>query len=309
VQGVAVIVLLVVLLIAIIVYIDIPPNALAASGAGDATSGGVIAFVSLVIGVTSATMFHSGFWQRLWAAGDERKLRHGIFAANVMTIAVLILMGFSGMLALALYGGALFAPNYVAYLSTFMLIQQMPMGWHVIAVVAVVCMVSSTADTLQNAFAATFSAHPRMTIPMAQLLTVALNVPAIVLATLNLSVLSLFNLGNLLCCSALVPVAMGLWPRTNPVAALVGVGVGIVTVVLVFLIGGEVDGLGAEAGVARIYFQYDVTSPTLVAAFVLSPALSGLTTLVGSLIWKHEFAGFAATKAAAPGAQPKAVAV
>jgi len=293
VQGVMVLLLTVVLVIGAFAYVELPENALIDSGSADATGNGVIAAVVLIIAVTSANMFHSGYWQRVWAAADNKAMLHGSIGASVLQVVIVCLVGVLGMAAVTRYGASLFSPSYVAFLAAFFIINEMPVAWRVVAVIATVCMVASSADTLQNGMAALLSANKHLKVSHAQAITILFNVPAIVLATLQLSVLSLFLLADLLGAATLVPLGLGLWRRTHPMAALAGCIFGLITVVVTFAVGGVLEYGSAEAGLGRLYGNLDLTSGTLLAAFILAPVMSGLVTVVGSLIVPFEFQGFA----------------
>mmetsp|Transcript_13959 Transcript_13959/g.37538 ORF Transcript_13959/g.37538 Transcript_13959/m.37538 type:complete len:357 (+) Transcript_13959:817-1887(+) len=292
VQGVMVLILLVVIGVGALAYTPLEPGAIAASGAADATPGGVSALVVLIIAIACANMFHGGYWQRVWAAADNKAMIYGSLGASALQILVVVLVGVLGMAAFARYGSTLFSPNYVAFLAAFFLINEMPLGWQVVAIIATVCMVASSADTLQNGMAAIFSSNPRLTVRHAQVFTVLVNVPAIILATLQLSVLSLFLLADLVAAATIVPLALGLWRRTHPNAALAGCVVGLITIIVVYCVGGALEFGSVGKGLASLYGALVLTSPTLLTAFILAPFFSGLTTVVGSLMVKYEFEGF-----------------
>uniref|UniRef100_A0A7R9YLB6 Sodium:solute symporter n=1 Tax=Diacronema lutheri TaxID=2081491 RepID=A0A7R9YLB6_DIALT len=292
VQGVMVIVLVVLLCIAVFAYNPLPKDAIIDSGAADVTLGGLRTAVTLILAVTAANLFHSGYWQRVWAATDNRAMTRGVLIANGLQLVVMVLFGVIGMMAVAVYGSALFSPEYVAFLAAFFFIAELPVGWQVIAVIATVCMVASSADTLQNGLAALFAASPRVSVRSAMALTVLLNVPAIILATLQLSVLSLFILADLLAAAVCVPIGLGLWYRTHPTAALAGSAVGLLSILVVFAVSGALSG-SVAVGLSGIYYAFDLSSPTLLVAFILAPALSGLVTVGGSLLVPgYRFAGF-----------------
>lgn len=302
VQGVLVLVLVVILFIAVIAYVPAPEPSLADSGAADATEGGVRAAIILIIAVTAANMFHSGYWQRIWAAANNAVVVRAVAGASVVQIIVVVLVGVLGMLALAVYGSALFEPAYVAFLAAFFLINETPLGWRVLAVITSVCMVASSVDTLQNGLAALISSEhlssKRLTLRQAQLVTFLVNVPAVVLAAFQLSVLSLFLLADLLAAATIVPLGLGLWKRTHPTAALVGCVGGLATIIATFAAGGHLELGSAAAGIAQLYGNLNLTSFTLLTAFILAPAISGLLTVCLSLCMPYSFAGFEQTSTA-----------
>lgn len=286
--------LTVVLCIAVFAYNPLPPNAILQSGAADATAGGVSTAITLILALTFANMFHAGYWQRVWAAQDDAAMSRGILIANVLQVLVMVLFGVIGMMAVAVYGDALFSPDYVAFLAAFFFIKELPLGWQVVAVVVTVGMVASSADTLQNGLAALFSSNKRVSVRVAVVITVLINIPAILLATLQLSVLSLFILADLLAAAVCVPMGMGLWYRTHPTAALAGCVAGLLTVPIVFMVGGAIAKGSAVAGLANIYFAFDLSDPLLLSAFIIVPTVSGLVTYAGSLMApSYRFAGFA----------------
>jgi len=293
-QGVATIALVFVVCIGIYATIPVTSSDILATGVADATGGGAIAFVSLVISLTASNMFHAGFWQRVWSAGSDRNMRIGVAGANLLQIIVMLMVGVIGFIAVARYGDNLYFPEYVAYNSMFLLLNEMALGWRVITIIAAVCMVCSTADALQNGFAALFSSHSRVSIVAAQLITVAVNVPAIVLATMQLSVLSLFIMCNLLTVAVCTPIAMGMWTGTNPTVALVGVATGLVVVILIFVSSGVIEFNDVPTGLSMIYFSFDLRSPVLLCAFILSPTVAAIVTYFGSKMFPYEFAGFRA---------------
>ena len=113
--------------------------------------------IILVIAVTTANLMHAGVWQRIWSAESNRHVRIGAWVAVAIAVVIMVLVGVVGWVAYAQYTGALYAPDYVVFLSGFFAILEMPVGWHVLAIILTVAMVASTADTLQTGLVAIFS--------------------------------------------------------------------------------------------------------------------------------------------------------
>lgn len=281
-------------------------------GAGDSFGMAVV----LILAVTSANLMHTGFQQRIWAARDNAAVLNGLWGAALLTLPFTLIFGLLGMLAyaqfgpLALLGNGADAP-YLAFLSAFFLIHTMPTGWQVFAIILAVTMVASSADTLQTGMAGLFSpAIDRLLCRKAGdgkqlaamgvnlLLTVAINILAIVLATQNISVLSLFVLADLLCATCAVPVIMGLSEKVHPVAALVGCLAGLLTALVIYGVG-----WGDEPGSFELLLAAGgLYAKTALAAFIATPIVSGLVTALVALpfhIKGYRFAGYAdATPAA-----------
>ncbi|MFE8070899.1 sodium:solute symporter [Marinobacteraceae bacterium S3BR75-40.1] len=184
--------------------------------------------LTLILAVTAANLFHQGYWQRLWAAHDDRALGQGAYLGAATTVLVVALVGGLGMLA-AMSGLALGQPP----IPFFALLSKAP-GWlEVVALVLAVTLVASSVDTLQNGIASLAVAErPGLSIGAARWITVLLMVPVIAIALQGISVLRLFLIADLLCATAVLPVLMGLWTRVTPGAALAGIIAGLAGAVL-----------------------------------------------------------------------------
>ncbi|MBB3139252.1 sodium:solute symporter family transporter [Halomonas organivorans] len=184
--------------------------------AGDALS----VALTLVIAVTAANLFHQGYWQRVWAARDERALGRGAWLGGVTTVLVVAVVGGLGMLA-AMAGVSLGEPP----IPFFALLAEAP-GWLALpALVLAVTLVASSVDTLQNGIASLVvagSGRRGLSLGAARWVTVALMVPVVAIALQGLSVLRLFLIADLLCAAIVVPVLLGLWARMGAAAALAG---------------------------------------------------------------------------------------
>lgn len=109
--------------------------------------------------------------------------------------------------------------------------------------------------------------------------TVVINVIAIVLATKKYSVLSLFVLADLLCATCVVPILMGLSEKVHPAAALVGCFTGLGTALLVY-------GVGLPHEEGNFFWVLEaggLYKDTALVAFLLTPACSGIATLLVSI--------------------------
>ena len=179
--------------------------------------------LTLVIAVTAANLFHQGYWQRVWAARDSRALGRGAVLGAVTTVVVVAVVGGLGILA-ALSGARLGEPP----MPFFALLIAAP-GWlSLLALVLAVTLVASSVDTLQNGIASLLvgegdSLDRRgLSLSGARWITLALMVPAMLVALQGVSVLRLFLIADLLCATAVVPVLLGLWSRMSTAAAVAG---------------------------------------------------------------------------------------
>ena len=167
-------------------------------------------------------------------------------------------------------------------------------------------MVASSCDTLQTGITALM--HPiterllaKRNIPSTArtglvinfAVTTIINVPAIILSTQNVSVLTLFVLADLICATCIVPVLLGLWSRIHHLAALAGCLVGAFTALLIFGIG-----IGDEAGNYKtLMMDGGIYKDTSFWAFLLTPLCSAAATLLANLpffLKGYEFDGYEA---------------
>jgi hypothetical protein len=210
-----------------------------------------------------------------------------------------------GMVAFARYGFGLVAPVYLSFLSAFWLIRELAAGWQVLAIILVVSMVASSCDTLQTGITALM--HPITERILAKLgmastartglvinfaVTAIINVPAIIMSTQNVSVLTLFVLADLICATCIVPVLLGLWVRIHHLAALAGCLVGAFTALVIFGVG-----INGEAGNYKtLTMDGGLYSETSFWAFVLTPLCSAAATLLTNIpffLKGYKFDGYA----------------
>ncbi|MDM7456216.1 MAG: sodium:solute symporter [Tepidimonas sp.] len=267
---------------AVVAHAPAPTAAAPSAPAAAPLPVGLSVALTLVIAVTAANLFHQGYWQRIWAAHSERALHRGAWLGALTTAAAIALVGGLGMLA-AHQGLPLGTPP----VPFFALVQHAP-GWIVAPVLALaVALVASSVDTLQNGIAAVLVAqHRRASLAAARWATVVLMVPVIAIAWQGVSVLRLFLVADLLCATAVMPLLLGLWPRTPRRAASLGMAAGLIGAVLpgVWTTGSLWQGLMAATFPANV--------PTL-APF--AGALIASTAVTLTLAW------LAPTRARPPG--------
>lgn len=230
-------------------------------------------FVWLTIAIVAANLFHQGFWQRSWAARDDGALRRGALLGAALIVPVILALGALG--ALAAGAGRADPPS----LAFFHLLAGLPAPVLALVVALGVALVASTVDTLQNALASLVAvdvAGGRLPLGAARWVTVALTVPAALVAVRGYSVLRLFLIADLLAAAVALPVFLGLWHRVTTAGAVAGAVAGLLGVVAV----GWVDG-GTVADGLRWLTLPPEASP--LGPFLAAPIASGVVTLGASL--------------------------
>jgi solute:Na+ symporter, SSS family len=250
---------------------DAPAQSLTAPEIAQVGGRGFEVAAALVLAVTAANLFHHGYWQRVWAARDDRALRRGTALGAGLTLPVVVLIGLLGMVAAA--------RGLDDSLPFFALLGGLP-GW-VVAVVLVlgVALVCSSVDTLENGLAALVAAErPDLPLSAARWATVALMAPAVLLAYRGYDVLRLFLIADLLCAATVVPALLGLWRRATATGALAGSVAGLVGA----LAAGAWAGGSLAEGLARVTFPTATpTLPEFAGAVLASSAVALVCALLG----------------------------
>jgi solute:Na+ symporter, SSS family len=281
-QSWLVVVLLGVAAAAAVGTVEQPVAAVSRTGLLGVDRPGIETAVTLIIAVTAANLFHHGYWQRVWAARDDRALRRGALAGAAATVPVVLVAGGLGVLAAG--AGVVEVPA----LAVFSIVAQLPTTVIAGVLVLGIALVASSVDTIENGLAALLVAErPRLRLGHARLATVVIMIPAVALALVAESVLQLFLIADLLCAAIVAPALLGLWRRTTAVAVTAGSAAGLAGA---FAAGWAASGSVAGA-VAAVTFPDAV--PTLppfagavVAGAVVTVAVSlagGRTTDLGSL--------------------------
>ena len=173
------------------------------------SSVGLEAALALIVAVTTANLFHHGYWQRVWAARDDRALRRGAWLGAGLSLPVVAVVGALGVVA-AGRGLELGAPPA----PFFALLAGLPAPLVLAALVLALALVCSSVDTLENGLASLIAAErPDLPLSGARLVTLLAMVPAVLIALQGYDVLRLFLIADLLCAATAVPALSGLCRR------------------------------------------------------------------------------------------------
>lgn len=259
---------------AVVVDVDDPIGRAADAGIGSFTRPGAETLVVLVVAIVAANLFHQGFWQRVWAARDRRTLAAGTVGGGLLILPLVFATGLAGMVAAG--GEELEAPS----LAFFALLDGLPEAVLLVVLALGITLVASTADTLQNALTSLVAVHVaggRVGLGTARWVTLALTVPAAVVAVQGYSVLRLFLIADLLAAAIAVPVFSGLWRRARAEAAVAGSAAGLLAVVVLGWVteGGLLDGL-------RL-LTLPNAPPLPLGPFLVAPLASAAVTVLVSL--------------------------
>lgn len=258
--------------VAIGIEVDGPGAALRAGGLGRITRVGGETAVVLLVAVVAANLFHQGLWQRVWAARDGASLARGALWGGILILPVVLATGVAG--ALAQGTGRVEVPS----LAFFDLLTGLPTVVLVGILALAVALVASTTDTLQNALASLMAVHlagGRVRLGVARVLTVALTVPAAIIAVRGVSVLRLFLVADLLAATIAVPVFLGLWRRASSAGVVAGSAAGLLAVVAL--------GWATTGSFGQGFLLLTLPQGPTLGPFLVAPLASGAVALGASL--------------------------
>ena len=228
-------------------------------------------------------MFNQGSWQRIYTVRDIPTLRRGYLIAGIVVLPVIFLTGLFGIMAVS--KGLAEDPS-VAMFS--FIVSVMPM-WAIVAVlVLAMVLVMSSMDTLLNGIASAITTEISRYGKRASLLThsrivtAALIVIPIVIASQGFSVLYLFLIADLVCAAVVFPMLFGLYARNfSGTAAFVSGIIGLVVGAL-FFPGPDFAGWSGIPGAGSFLYSFG-------AALGVSAIISIIFSLVSSSENAYDF--------------------
>jgi Na+/proline symporter len=164
--------------------------------------------LTFFIAVAATNLFHQGNWQRVYAAKNNIILRKSLLISFFLIIPIVFFMGFSGLVAASIDS------NVIPDLAFFsLLFKDQTSLLSVIVIVLGISLTISSIDTLINAISSLIINDGNKIInfkgnyfKLSNYLIILLSIIVFVVASKGLSILYLFLLADLFCCSAVLTV-------------------------------------------------------------------------------------------------------
>ncbi len=164
--------------------------------------------LTFFIAVAATNLFHQGNWQRVYAAKNNIVLRKSLLISFFLIIPIVFFMGFSGLVAASIDS------NVIPDLAFFsLLFKDQTSLLSVIVIVLGISLTISSIDTLINAISSLIINDGNKIInfkgnyfKLSNYLIILLSIIVFVVASKGLSILYLFLLADLFCCSAVLTV-------------------------------------------------------------------------------------------------------
>ncbi len=193
--------------------------------------------LTFFIAVAATNLFHQGNWQRVYAAKNYNVLKKSLIISFLIIIPIVFFMGFSGLVAVSANN------NVIPDLAFFSLIlKEQSLAISVIIIILAISLTISSLDTLINAISSLVIVDGKKILnikndylKLSNQFIIFLSLVAFIIASKGLSILYLFLLADLLCCSAVLTIFYGFYDKKiNEKSAYVSIIFGLILGLLLF---------------------------------------------------------------------------
>ncbi len=190
--------------------------------------------LTFFVAVAATNLFHQGNWQRIYAAKNNIILKKSLLISFFLIIPVVFFMGFTGLVAVSIDS------NVIPDLAFFsLLLKEQTYLLSVIVIVLGISLTISSIDTLINAISSLIIVDVNKIInfkgnyfKLSNYLIILLSIIVFVVASKGLSILYLFLLADLFCCSAVLTVFYSFFTKSISeknayISIIIGIAVGL----------------------------------------------------------------------------------
>ena len=172
--------------------------------------------LTFFIAVAATNLFHQGNWQRVFAAKNNLILKKSLIYSSIIIFIIVFWMGYSGLISLSLNS------NVIPDLAFFDLILNNNYIITISILILALALTLSTIDTLINAISSIFivngnqinkSISGKSVRNKTNYIIIFICILVFILASKGFSILYLFLLADLFCCSAVVTIFYGFFNK------------------------------------------------------------------------------------------------
>ena len=190
--------------------------------------------LTFFIAVAATNLFHQGNWQRVYAAKNNKILKKSLIISFFIIIPIVFFMGFSGLVAVSVNNDVI--PD-LAFFS--LILKKQTLMLSVIIIILAISLTISSIDTLINAISSLIIVDGIRVLKfkgdylkLSKNIIIFLSLVVFIVASKGLSILYLFLLADLLCCSAVLTVFYSYYKKTineknSYISIIVGLSVGL----------------------------------------------------------------------------------
>ena len=171
--------------------------------------------LTFFIAVAATNLFHQGNWQRVYAAQNNRTLTNSLILSFLIVTPIVFIMGFTGLVAISQNA------NINADLAFFYLIlQKQSLYISGMLIFLSISLAISSIDTIINAVSSLIIVDSKKiinsklnSIKLSNIIVFVLCLITFIVSSKGLSILYLFLLADLFCCSAVISVFYGFYRK------------------------------------------------------------------------------------------------
>tara|TARA_Y100001970_G_scaffold279597_1_gene387221 strand:+ start:902 stop:2338 length:1437 start_codon:yes stop_codon:yes gene_type:complete len=187
------------------------PNLLSSKYLTNFTAG-----LTFFIAVAATNLFHQGNWQRVYAAKNNDILKKSLFFSFLIIIPIVFIMGFTGLVAVSANSSVV--PD-LAFFS--LLLEKEFIFLSLIIIILSISLTVSSIDTLINAISSLIIVDGNKIIKLksnylkiSNYIILFISLIVFIVASKGLSILYLFLLADLLCCSAVLTIFYSFYTKS-----------------------------------------------------------------------------------------------
>ena len=193
--------------------------------------------LTFFIAVAATNLFHQGNWQRVYAAKNNYILKKSLLFSFFIIIPIVLFMGFSGLVAVSVNS------NVIPDLAFFsLLFKEHTTMLSVIVVILGISLTISSIDTLINAISSLIIVDGNKVInfkgdyfKLSNYLIISISIIVFIVASKGLSILYLFLLADLFCCSAVLTLFYSFYNKSiKEKNAYISILIGLIFGLLLF---------------------------------------------------------------------------
>jgi len=240
--------------------------------------------LTFFIAVAATNLFHQGNWQRVYAAKNDDVLKKSLILTFIVIIPIVLFMGFSGLVAVSI------DPKVIPDLGFFsLLLRNQTEFLSMVIIILGLSLTISTVDTLVNAISslivvdgkATFNFSKKIDyLKFSKFFIVALSTIAFIIASKGFSILYLFLLADLFCCSFVLTVFYSFYnKKLNEKTAYISIILGLIGGFLLFPTPDFSKSLLVGMMIPAELFPVFISQSLLFLSFLVA-------TFIPAVIWK-----------------------
>ena len=190
--------------------------------------------LTFFIAVAATNLFHQGNWQRVYAAKNGEVLKKSLIFSFLIILPIVFLMGFSGLIAVSQNETVI--PD-LAFFS--LILKEDGIQLSIIIVILAISLTVSSIDTLINAISSLIIVDGNKItnfkgnyFKLSNYLIILLSIIVFIIASKGLSILYLFLLADLFCCSAVLSVFYSFFSKSISeknayISIIIGIAAGL----------------------------------------------------------------------------------